>query len=65
MITFNGNNMRFFKYKNKRYLKLFNTKIKIDGIWVDGIIYLALYKNTDGYLYVRTKDNFNKTFIKN
>ena len=56
--------MKFFKYKNKRYLKLFNTKIKLDNVWVDGIIYLALYKNKDGYLYVRTKDNFNKTFVK-
>ena len=47
---------------NKPYLKLKTTKIKIDGIWTDGIVYLCLYRNLDGMIWVRTQEDFKNNF---
>ncbi len=51
-----------YEYKGKSYRLLQSTKIKIDGEWVDGIIYMCLYKNPDGLIYVRTKKEFFEKF---
>ena len=47
---------------NKPYLKLLNTKIKINGVWVKGVIYLCLYINKEGMIWVRTEEDFKKEF---
>lgn len=49
---------------NKPYLKIKSSKVKIDGIWVDAVIYMCLYWNSDGMFWVRTKEDFNKNFSK-
>lgn len=46
----------------KKYLRLWNTKIKKDGVWLEGIIYLCLYYNKDGMIWVRFKDDFENNF---
>lgn len=49
--------------KNKKpYLKLFKTKTKINGQWENSIVYLCLYLNKDGMIWVRTIEDFNKNF---
>ena len=48
--------------KGKKYLKLMNIKIKKDDQWLDGVLYLCLYFNRDGMLWVRFKDDFEKNF---
>ena len=47
---------------NKTYLKLFTTKVKIGGLWVPAIIYVCLYWNKDGMIWVRTKKDFEQNF---
>ena len=57
--------MRFI-YRNRKnqklYAKITRTKIKIADVWTDGVIYLCLYLNGDGMVWVRTVDNFNDNF---
>ena len=38
------------------------SKSKINGEWVDSIIYQSLYHNEDGWIWVRTKDEFFELF---
>jgi hypothetical protein len=47
---------------NKPYLKVLKSKAKINGIWSPCIIYLCLYWNKDGMLWVRLEDDFNQNF---
>ncbi len=54
----NGN----YEYKEKKYKLISSTKIKIDGEWVEGIIYMCLYNNPDGLIWVRTKEDFFEKF---
>lgn len=56
--------MKIYKYKktNKPYLKLCESNIKINGLWVKTIIYLCLYWNKDGMIWVRTKSDFFENF---
>lgn len=47
---------------NKPYIKLKNTKIKINGIWETAIIYMCLYWNKDGMIWVRLENDFKQNF---
>lgn len=49
-------------YKNKIYCIFKETKMKIDGNWVDCVIYQTLYNNPDGEFWVRSKEEFFKLF---
>ena len=53
---------RIYEFKGKQYNLLLETKIKIDDEWVDGIIYMCLYYNPDGMVWVRTKEEFFEKF---
>lgn len=45
------------------YLKLLSTKVRVDGYWVDAVLYMCLYFNS-GMFYVRTKSDFHDKFKK-
>lgn len=47
---------------NKPYLKIKNTKIKINGVWENAIIYMCLYSNKDGMFWVRLENDFKENF---
>ena len=49
-------------YKDKPYRMLNYTKIKINGEWVDGVIYIPLYKCDKSSTFVRTKKEFFELF---
>jgi hypothetical protein len=50
-------------YKNgKPYIKLLRTKVKIEGDWQEAVIYLCLYLNKDGMIWVRTVKDFEQSF---
>lgn len=51
-----------FEYKGKTYCIFQETKVKIEGKWVDCVIYQTLYDNPDGEFWVRTKDEFHSLF---
>ena len=51
-----------YYFKGNPYRIFSETKIKIDGIWVDAIIYQTLYINEDGVFWVRTKKEFFELF---
>lgn len=48
----------------KKYLSVKSTKIRIEstGEWVDGVIYICLYLNREGMVWVRTKQDFDLNF---
>jgi len=61
-------NSKIYTYKGKLYEIESYTKTKINGVWVDSVIYRCLYLNPDGQLWVRTKEEFDSLFwpvIKN
>jgi hypothetical protein len=47
---------------NKKYLKFCRTKIKIERVWQNAIIYICLYLNKDGMIWVRLEQDFNNNF---
>jgi len=51
-----------YHYKNKPYKIFTETKVKINGEWIDCTIYLTLYDNEDGWIWVRTTDEFTNLF---
>lgn len=53
---------KFYEYKGKPYRIFAETKTKINGQWVDSIIYQTLYVNPEGSLWVRTKEEFFSLF---
>jgi hypothetical protein len=53
-----------YTYKGKIYIIFEETKVNINNIWVDAIIYQALYDNKDGIFWVRTKEEFYNLFTK-
>jgi hypothetical protein len=53
---------KVYEYKGKPYRIFAETKTKINGIWVDSIIYQTLYNNPDGWIWVRTKEEFFSLF---
>lgn len=55
-------NDKIYTYKGKKYRIFAESKMKIDGKWKDCIIYQTLYFNQDGWIWVRTKEEFFKLF---
>ena len=51
-------------YKDKPYQVIGSTLIKIDGSWVEGVIYEALYRvrSKNSSVFVRTKSDFESKF---
>ncbi len=46
----------------KPYIKLWSTKVKINGVWIPAVIYMCLYYNKDGIIWVMTKEDFENNF---
>ena len=53
---------KIYQYKGKPYSIVEETKTKINGQWVDSIIYKTLYVNPEGSIWVRTKEEFFSLF---
>lgn len=53
-----------YKYKDKPYKISHESKMKLNGVWIDVIIYECLYENPDGMIWVRKKEEFFKLFTK-
>jgi len=53
---------KIYQYKGNKYRIFAESKMKIDGIWQDCIIYQSLYYNEDGWIWVRSRDEFFKLF---
>ena len=49
-------------YKNRPYKILQETAIKEGGEWVPVVIYICLYDNSDGKIWIRKTDEFDKKF---
>jgi hypothetical protein len=49
-------------YKGKEYRIVHFVKMKVNGDWVDGVLYEAMYLNPDGRYFVRTKEDFDLLF---
>jgi protein associated with RNAse G/E len=56
---------KIYEYKGKLYRIFSKTKIKIDGNWVNGIIYQSLYYHPDGSIWTRTEEEFFRLFKEN
>ncbi len=55
-------NDKIYTYKGKKYRIFAESKMKINDKWKDCIIYQTLYFNQDGWIWVRTKEEFFKLF---
>ena len=53
---------KIYQYKGNKYRIFAESKMKVDGIWQDCIIYQSLYYNEDGWIWVRNRDEFFKLF---
>lgn len=53
-----------YKYKERPYKIIHESKIKIGGTWIDVVVYECLYENKDGMVWVREKEEFFKLFTK-
>jgi len=51
-----------YTYKDKPYIILHESKYKDKGVWKEVIIYMCLYPNPDGDIWVREKEEFFKLF---
>ncbi len=53
--------MQVIKHKKngKRYKKLYEALAKIDGVWIDAVVYQSCY---DDEVYVRTIKDFGDSF---
>ena len=49
-------------YKDRPYKILYETVIKEGDIWIPVVIYVCLYDNSDGNIWVRKTDEFDKKF---
>jgi hypothetical protein len=54
--------IKIYYYKEKPYKIFCNSKIKINNIWEDVVIYECLYENPDGKYWVRFNDDFYSLF---
>jgi hypothetical protein len=52
-----------YYYKNNPYRIVCDSHMKIGGLWIDVIIYEALYGSVEGKYFVREKDEFYKLFL--
>lgn len=51
-----------YTYKGKIYVIFAQTKMKVNNVWEDCVIYQTLYDNTDGEFWVRSKEEFYQLF---
>lgn len=51
-----------YTYKGKHYVIFQQTKMKVTGVWVECVIYQALYNNPECEYWVRTKKEFFELF---
>ena len=49
-------------YKGNLYVIFIKTKMKVNGVWIDCVIYQTLYDNQDGEFWVRSSDEFYQLF---
>ena len=54
--------IKTFYYKGKPYFIKLKSKLKLEGKWVDCIIYTCLYHNEAGMDWVRTAEDFYSKF---
>ena len=54
--------MNIYEYKGKQYRIFAETKMKVNDEWIDCIIYQTLYYNEDGWIWVRSREEFFKLF---
>lgn len=47
---------------DKPYRIVTESKMKISNLWIDVVIYEALYENKDGQIWVREKGSFYELF---
>ena len=52
-----------YEYKGKPYKILMNSWMKY-GSWLECVIYMCLYENPDGMIWVREKEEFHRLFKK-
>jgi len=53
-----------YTFKQKPYYIFQESKMKINGEWIDCVIYKTLYHNPDGELWVRSSEEFFSLFTK-
>lgn len=53
---------QIYEYKGNKYRIFAESEMKIDGKWQDCIIYQTLYYNEDGWIWVRSKQEFFELF---
>lgn len=51
-----------YEYKGKHYTIVCESKIKLNGEWVDVVVYRCAYENPDGMEWVRFKEEFYSLF---
>jgi hypothetical protein len=54
--------IKIYSYKDKRYIFIRESMMKIGERWIDVVIYKCLYENPDGDVWVREKEQFYKLF---
>jgi hypothetical protein len=52
-----------YTYKGNPYKIFTSTKVKIDGVWHNAIVYECLYDNQDGKYWVRLEEEFFNLFL--
>lgn len=55
-------NNKIYIYNRNKYRIFAETQMKVDGVWKDCVIYQTLYHNQDGWIWVRTKEEFFESF---
>ena len=63
-INYNVKIKKRYVYKGKQYCIFQKTKMKIDGKWIDCVIYQTLYNNIDGKFWVRSSKEFYDLFVE-
>lgn len=58
----NKNTKKRYIYKGNPYVIFQETKMKVDGEWIDCVIYQTLYDNPDGEFWVRSSEEFFALF---
>lgn len=54
--------IQMYYHKGKPYRIIKHSKVKIEGVWKECIIYEAMYDNPDGNIWVRLKEDFENNF---
>ena len=53
---------KIYTYKGKKYRIFAESKMKVNGVWKDCVIYQTLYYNEDGWIWVKSSEEFFKEF---